>query len=781
MKTLKVHTRCVENRVEIVKGRVYVHPLPQLMDNYAYLVVCLPKNKNTTNSDKKSVHLPIVALVVDCGDATSVKEQVEYLHQLHYSSEYKNNKIEIHSLVSTHKHHDHTAGNGQLIKEYKKTLKRVHGGAVEKVPYCNRPVKNGDFLNLPCVDGNDMNEVATMECIAVPSHTRGSIVYALRPKLQLGGLGDEDSCSEIPTNHLFTGDAIFSGGGGVPFEADMEFPSYKKEANMMSNANLRPTVGMHSTERCFAEVLVRASKNILPAKTNSTSDQNNIMTTNTHNTTIPINQILIYPGHEYTVDLIARQFDRANTYATRWSQMDPSTFFSICSNFFVSNHCRTLPRSNRIPTIPTSIHREIKINPHFRMLKWRGEHVIQALKIWSKYTARSRNTVKSINSNSTMLSNTSTSQRSSASVAIESLSSRTSLIQSLHQDDNNQSDSNISTYNNKESSSSKAPTTWTTSHQSINKPVFTTVYTSDLQNVIESLNNGSITPSEAAYRLSILSAKLDMTPVVRKPIPGTLPGEKSMYNAILGLAILGSKPCALANGDALKMNLPVANNHSDYLKISKWHLIDALKGLGLVMNGNGQSNGEDETIQLIHLLWKESKNVDMDEDENELKDLELFEEGQSFSNTPSHRDKQDEFIELGMLKLNLFSIPLNQKSWLSKLCMPCGGTPRTLSPAKKDKKKQKLVQTNGELIRHDVYSCFICRDTTGCPNCSRREEEDEESLLEKVRLIQQAQKEQQKPFIVNYLGKSPQDMARLLMPGGPLQEDMQQDEIEMAL
>ena len=41
-KDANYHTRTLEQRVEVVTGRVFVHPIPQLLDNLGYLVVCLP-------------------------------------------------------------------------------------------------------------------------------------------------------------------------------------------------------------------------------------------------------------------------------------------------------------------------------------------------------------------------------------------------------------------------------------------------------------------------------------------------------------------------------------------------------------------------------------------------------------------------------------------------------------------------------------------------------------------------------------------------------------------
>jgi hypothetical protein len=94
------HSRALEQRVEVVKGRLFVHPLPQLMDNLGYLVVCCPQEKSPTDmgmivshsngpNERISVTTDeerpqIVAFVVDCGDADEVAAQVKLISERHY-------------------------------------------------------------------------------------------------------------------------------------------------------------------------------------------------------------------------------------------------------------------------------------------------------------------------------------------------------------------------------------------------------------------------------------------------------------------------------------------------------------------------------------------------------------------------------------------------------------------------------------------------------------------------------------------------------------------------
>jgi len=164
-----------------------------------------------------------------------------------------------------------------------------------------------------------MNKFVSIEVINVPSHTRGSVVYALRnrvaPDIALTLSESTEAMGPLQC-HLFTGDAIFSGGGGVPFESDLERASdnfIKNPKNLQSkngSSKIRPGAGALAMERCFAEVLARAN-----GPWSSETARKSIYS-------------MIYPGHEYTTDLIMRQFDQKNIPGDlRWVHLPPSTFF----------------------------------------------------------------------------------------------------------------------------------------------------------------------------------------------------------------------------------------------------------------------------------------------------------------------------------------------------------------------------------------------------------------------------------------------------------------------
>jgi glyoxylase-like metal-dependent hydrolase (beta-lactamase superfamily II) len=258
------HSRTIETRIEVSEGRVYIHPLPQLLDNLGYLVVCCPSPLkeallnpsplssiiagNCAAATNAETRPRILALIVDCGDATSVCRLVDEISTIHYGSA----KIEIQAILTTHKHHDHSAGNSGLINNEKHgtSIKLVVGGAVERVPCCNHPVADGDLVPLPRDGSNIMEELIRIEVIAAPAHTRGSVCYLMHP-VTSGQLDD-------PSVYLFTGDSLFSGGAGVPFESDLAVVTDTKHKSLTSAKALRPKAAIRSTEGCISELIFRS-------------------------------------------------------------------------------------------------------------------------------------------------------------------------------------------------------------------------------------------------------------------------------------------------------------------------------------------------------------------------------------------------------------------------------------------------------------------------------------------------------------------------------------------
>ena len=145
-----------------------VVPVPQLSDNYAYLVI---------DSDRG------VAGVVDVAEAGPVLEAA------------RSEGVELEAILSTHHHFDHVGGNEDLVAACDREL-RVYGfaGDAERIPEITDPLADGDDLTLGGM---------TARAIFIPAHTRGHLAYYF---------ADQGA--------VFTGDTLFAGGCGRLFEGD---------------------------------------------------------------------------------------------------------------------------------------------------------------------------------------------------------------------------------------------------------------------------------------------------------------------------------------------------------------------------------------------------------------------------------------------------------------------------------------------------------------------------------------------------------------------------------
>lgn len=667
------HSRSTETRAEIIPGRVFVHPLPQFLDNLGYLVVCVPRNsltaasKTIEASSLATIHIDpqandeearIVAFVVDCGDADAVAKHVKLIR----STFYNNQVIHVQSVLSTHKHHDHTAGNHAILKhpDFVKTIpvKLIFGGAVDKVPACNYPLKNGDKLPLPRAGENDMNDLIEVEAVATPAHTRGSMAYILRP---LPGLAhDAAAC-------LFTGDTVFSAGGGVPFEADIDPGQDEKVQKMTANSYIKASSSTNAMERCFAEVLYRC----IPVGTDTSA-------------TASTDRLLVFPGHEYTNELLTRQLISMQENC-RWKNFAPSSFFQTVSQFYVALHRRSLPiSSGKLMTVPSTVSRELYINPHLRSLKQRGVLVLTAIRQWNRSFAKEK-----------------VSEMHGPAFA-------------------GALDGRVTT---SEETTRSSESQWNLNAADVNRPVFATVYAADLDKIIQDLRAGTIDTETAVIRLGELKTALDKPVIGRRPIPGTLPSTRAVYRGLLGLALLGSSPTAMTHSDSLAMKLPAPIvTSSDSIRVSKKRLLAVLYWLGLL-------NGDDGNmlVSIIQQLWKETKEYSTKLDEAPTKsstadddDLQLGEDMQNYSTDVESLPEADDEVELGALKWIIYGIPAQQpKSWLSSLyCMPCGKSATGDDLPSKDHPagKSGMNRHGGELVRHDVFTCPLCVSATGhCP------------------------------------------------------------------
>ena len=532
------HTRCLEQRVEVVTGRVFVHPIPQLLDNLGYLVVCLPPKTYTTRTTtmeedavvppgqlRLSIQTqqdvdastlptpPIVAFLVDCGDADTVYEQVQLIRETHYP---KYAQMRLQTILSTHKHHDHTAGNEPLAQHESMGQHLIHivGGAVEKVPGCNMPVSDGDRVKLPFVAGNNMNDVVHVEVVAVPAHTRGSVVYLLRPNQRNDNNNNTDD-DELPLPcFAFTGDTMFSAGGGVPFEAgsdpEIDNGAYKDNAH----GAIRAGVGSHAVERCFSEILYRGMPD---AADYLRQDQERIQ-----------NQFLVFPGHEYTTELLVRQFG-ANAAggisdANKWKNFPPHMFFETVSELYVALHRRSLPQATGkvLAAAPTNLRKELAINPHLRSLTRRAELVIQAIRLWDAYFCKPKGP-------------------KAEEAAIMRI--RQEAAKPKGKDAKASAGANSQLHRSTKTKATEAR--WNVDADDVAKTVFTTVYTSDLDALIHDLSSGKLAPEDVANQLESLKARLKEPVIRRRPIPGTLPSERVVFKGLIGFALLVRFFCLL--------------------------------------------------------------------------------------------------------------------------------------------------------------------------------------------------------------------------------------------
>lgn len=145
-----------------------VIPVPQLVDNYAYLVA----DENGS------------ACVVDVAEAGAVADAAASAG------------LRIEAILSTHHHFDHVGGNADLVASCAPEVVRVFGYSEdrERIPCLTDPMEDGAALRVGAL---------TAEAIFIPAHTRGHIAYYFRE-----------------AGVVFTGDTLFAGGCGRLFEGD---------------------------------------------------------------------------------------------------------------------------------------------------------------------------------------------------------------------------------------------------------------------------------------------------------------------------------------------------------------------------------------------------------------------------------------------------------------------------------------------------------------------------------------------------------------------------------
>lgn len=144
-----------------------VVPVPQLMDNYAYLVI----DEGTGQ-----------AAIVDVAEADAVLQAVA------------REGVELKAIWPTHHHFDHVGGNSDLLAAKPGLEVTGYRGQGSRIPGCTREVDDGERIRLGNVEA---------QILFIPAHTTGHVAYYL----------PNDKA-------VFTGDTLFAAGCGRLFEGD---------------------------------------------------------------------------------------------------------------------------------------------------------------------------------------------------------------------------------------------------------------------------------------------------------------------------------------------------------------------------------------------------------------------------------------------------------------------------------------------------------------------------------------------------------------------------------
>ncbi|MCP4040766.1 MAG: hydroxyacylglutathione hydrolase, partial [Gammaproteobacteria bacterium] len=144
-----------------------IAPIPAFDDNYIWLILDEAERN---------------AVIVDPGDGEPVLSELD------------RRGIEPAAILITHRHFDHVGGIGELLDPYPDLP--VYGPAGEKVAGVNRPIGEGDLVELPMVG-------AILRVLDLPGHTLGHVGY-------------------YGEGALFCGDTLFAAGCGRLFEGTAE-------------------------------------------------------------------------------------------------------------------------------------------------------------------------------------------------------------------------------------------------------------------------------------------------------------------------------------------------------------------------------------------------------------------------------------------------------------------------------------------------------------------------------------------------------------------------------
>ncbi|KPI83352.1 glyoxalase II [Leptomonas seymouri] len=160
--------------------------VPTLKDNYSYVI-----DDHTTHT------LAAVDVNRDIGPVLTFVND-------HLKGKSSDVSYIFNTILTTHKHPDHSGGNVDLKKELKSQNPagrvRVVGGVDESIPAVTHKVKEGDRVQVGGL---------SVDVIDTPCHTRGHVLFKVHhPQHPNDGIA------------LFTGDTLFLGGIGAFFEGD---------------------------------------------------------------------------------------------------------------------------------------------------------------------------------------------------------------------------------------------------------------------------------------------------------------------------------------------------------------------------------------------------------------------------------------------------------------------------------------------------------------------------------------------------------------------------------
>ena len=264
------HSRSIRVNVKLASGHsASIHTLALLEDNYGFMIV------DSTNSE-------VDVVLVDMGDGREAIRQIQEVLDTYY----RNRRTNFHAILTTHHHWDHMHGNDSVMEHF--GISRCYSSRGENVLCQTHEVGDQAMLTF----GHMIFEV-----ISTPSHTQGSVVF------KLTGANGIDC--------LFTGDTLFNGGIGVPFEGSAA-----------------------QAKRSLVSLLRRADL-----------------------------ESLVFPGHEYTLPLLSEIFSH---HAKSMLDDHPRRFYVLCGLFTKAQHYRSLPFPT--PTVPMRLGDEACVNPVYHEL-----------------------------------------------------------------------------------------------------------------------------------------------------------------------------------------------------------------------------------------------------------------------------------------------------------------------------------------------------------------------------------------------------------------------------